>query len=44
MLIKFFPPLFCETEESSISSMIFPVRKYMFVKNIVKITTDSGMN
>ena len=42
--IKFFPPLFCEAEKSSISSVIFPVCKYMFVKNIVEIMTDSGVN
>ena len=27
VLIKFVPPLFCEAEKSSISSVIFPVRK-----------------
>ena len=44
VLIKFVPPLFCEAEKSSISSVIFPVRKYMFVKNILEIMTDSGVD
>ena len=44
VLIKFVPSLFCEAEKSSISSMISPVRKYMFVKNIVQIMTGSAVD
>ena len=46
VLIKFFPPLFCEAEKSSISSVIFFLyaNTVMFVKNIIEIMTDSGVN
>lgn len=44
VLIKFFFLFFCEVEKSSISFVIFFVCKYMFVKNIVEIMIDFGVN